>query len=563
MDFNHNSFLINSYLFDKEYIHTVEQKQDYTVNFPVIYILYDPTSKVKRAYIGESTNLRSRMSSHLSNTDKKKLKFAYVISSQYFNKSAALDIESNLIKYMSADTNYDLLNGNAGIANHDYFQKDNYFQIFQNIWDRLKLQHIVKKDILEIDNSDLFKYSPYKSLTSDQSKAVINYLSRLAFKQEGAVFIEGSAGTGKTILAVYLIKLLSLKHIDLNEIDSSNTEIVEQLQKLTQVKEQYQDLKIGLVVPMTSLRKTLKNVFRSIPGLTANMVIGPSDVTKKSYDVLIVDEAHRLKRRVGITNYKSFDDTNKKLGLSQEGTELDWILMSSKYQMFFYDEAQSIRPSDIPKERYMSIKNNNNTIPLVSQLRVSGGTDYITFVHHLLTKPNSEVLKPFNSKDYDLKVFTNLREMITALDKKENEFGLTRMTAGFAWKWISNKIDKPDAIIDGVEMTWNRVAQDWINSTAKLTEMGCIHTTQGYDLNYCGVIFGKEIIFNEETQHIEVVKENYFDSKGKNGIKDPKQLHDYIVNIYKTLMFRGIKGTYVYCCDKGLERCFMKYLVND
>ena len=560
MDFNHNNLYINRYVFNHSYINVIEKEQEYTVNYPVIYILYD--SEKKLAYIGESTNLRNRISTHLAHPDKKKLKFSYIISSPYFNKSAALDIESNLIRYMSADNNYALLNGNAGIINHDYFQKRNYFELFENIWDNLKLEHVVSKDILDIDNSNLFKYSPYKSLSEDQSKAVINYLNRLVLKQEGSVFIEGSAGTGKTILAVYLIKLLSTKVIDIDDVDSSNTDLVEQLKLLTQVHKEHTDLKIGLVVPMTSLRKTLKNVFKTIPGLKASMVIGPSDVTKKSYDLLIVDEAHRLKRRVGITNFKSFDDTNKRLGFGHEGTELDWVLKSSTYQMFFYDHAQSIRPSDIPEERFTSIKAEQNTIPLTSQLRVNAGVDYIKFIHHLLTKQNIEALKPFKSEHYDLRLFTSLSGMIKALEEKEKTFGLTRMTAGFAWKWISKGKDIPDAIIDGVEMIWNRIPQDWINSTTQLTEMGCIHTTQGYDLNYCGVIFGKEIIFNEVTNRIEVVKENYFDSKGKIGLKSPKQLHDYIINIYKTLMFRGIKGTYVYCCDKRLERYFERYVTS-
>lgn len=557
MDFNQDNFFIDNYSFGKGYINTIEKEQEYTKNYPVIYIIYD--DKKKLAYVGESTNLRKRILSHLSHPEKKKLKFAYIISSQYFNKSATLDIESYLIKYMSADSNYNLLNVNAGMANHEYFQQELYYQLFENIWDNLKLEKVVVKDILEIDNSDLFKYSPYKSLSEDQNKAVVNYLNRLALKQEGAVFVEGSAGTGKTILAVYLIKLLTLNDLDLEDIDESNTLMFSQIQKLLKVQEQHTDFKMALVVPMVSLRKTLRNVFKSIPGLTASMVIGPSDVVKKKYDLLIVDEAHRLKRRVGITNFKSFDDTNKKLGLTQDGTELDWILKNSTYQMFFYDDAQSIRPSDIPVERFSRIKSHENTIKLTSQLRVNAGVDYIKFIHQLLTKQNNDLLKPFTGDQYDLKIFTNLSEMINQLEEKEKAYGLTRMTAGFAWKWLSRNSDVPDATIDGVEMTWNRIPHDWINSTTKLTEMGCIHTTQGYDLNYCGVIFGREIIYNENTERIEIVKDNYYDSKGKVGLKSPDQLHHYIINIYKTLMFRGIKGTYVYCCDKSLERYFSRY----
>ncbi len=70
------------------------------------------------------------------------------------------------------------------------------------------------------------------------------------------------------------------------------------------------------------------------------------------------------------------------------------------------------------------------------------------------------------------------------------EFGLSRMMAGYGWKWESKKKNVPDAVIDGVELTWNRVPHDWINSRTDLSEIGCIHTVQGYDLNYAGVIIG-------------------------------------------------------------------------
>ena len=92
-----------------------------------------------------------------------------------------------------------------------------------------------------------------------------------------------------------------------------------------------------------------------------------------------------------------------------------------------------------------------------------------------------------------------------------------------------------------------------------MNEMGCIHTTQGYDLNYSGVIFGSDITYNEETKQIEIIKENYYDRNGKAGISTD-QLHDYIINIYKTIMYRGIKGTYVYCYDKKLESFFKRYI---
>lgn len=556
MELLNTNFTVNNYLFDKNHIHEIENEK-YSKNFPVIYILYDLDTK--QAYVGESTNVINRMGNHLSNSKKNFLKYAYIISSPLFNKSAALDIESNLIKYMSADGSFELFNGNAGLSEHNYYQRNIYFDIFENIWDNLKLNKVVKKDILAIDNSDLFKYSPYKSLSIDQNEAILRYLNILINNLKSTVFVEGSAGTGKTILAVYLIKLLN-SDFSLEDYAEKDQEVLMKIQTIQQLKKTKGKLSVALVVPMSSLRKTLKNVFKNIRGLKASMVIGASDVIKKEYDLLVVDEAHRLQQRRNIVNYGSFDTVNRKLGLDNSGTELDWVLMNSKHQLFFYDSAQSVKPADIPQDIFSSLKNNSLTIPLKSQMRVSSDSDYIKFVHHLLNPENKGELTRFNDSIYDLRIFSSLSDLIEEMKVKESKFGLSRMMAGYSWKWISKKTAKPDAVIEGIELFWNRVPHDWINSNTSMTEIGCIHTTQGYDLNYAGIIFGSEITYNSDTNSIEVIKENYYDANGKNGIKDPEVLKNYIINIYKTLMYRGIRGTFIYCADKNLERYFSEHI---
>ena len=262
-------FKINKYFFQGIDSYNVEDF--YTLNnYPIVYIIFDESSAT--AYVGESTNALQRMSNHLTHPEKKKLKFVYIISSPNFNKSATLDIESYLIKYMVADENFKLLNGNAGIVDHNYYQKPAYYEVFENIWSNLKLQSIVRKDILQIDNSDLFKYSPYKALTSDQHNAIYQYLQIILNKSESTVFVEGSAGTGKTILAVYLIKLL-LTTVDLDDYEDSEGIVLMELELVKEIQETYKDLKIALVVPMVSLRKTLKNVFKNVKGLKPSMVI--------------------------------------------------------------------------------------------------------------------------------------------------------------------------------------------------------------------------------------------------------------------------------------------------
>jgi uncharacterized protein len=553
-----SSVEINKYSFSKA------GSAEYVLNtymnnlWPVVYIIKDDT--IGEAYIGESTNAINRMKNHLANEDRKKLADLLIISCDKFNKSAVLDIESNLIQYMSSDGRYKLQNGNTGLINHNYYQREQYQGLFDNLWEHLLVEKYAKNSLSRIDNSDLFKYSPYKSLTNDQHDSVLEILGLLTKKEENTIFVEGGAGTGKTILAIYMMKLLKTDIMD-HHLDAEDETYSSELRMISQLKEKFPNPRVALVVPMTSLRKTLKKVFANVKGLKSSMVIGPSEVSKNEYDVLIVDEAHRLRKRKNITNFKSFDDANKLLGFDiHEGTELDWILKQSKNQIFFYDEGQSIKPSDIDQAKFIKQKWSSSLLKLVSQHRVKGGMDYINYIDKLLHCRLEKGDKKFESEHYEFVLYDSLTDLYADLKKKEDEFGLSRLLSGYSWEWKSAKADVPDITIEGLNLKWNTTNEDWINSPNAFNEVGCIHTTQGYDLNYTGIIFGKEITYNPETKQIEINTSQYFDKKGKQGIEDPATLKAYILNIYKTMMLRGIRGTYVYVCDEGLREYFKELI---
>lgn len=135
------------------------------------------------------------------------------------------------------------------------------------------------------------------------------------------------------------------------------------------------------------------------------------------------------------------------------------------------------------------------------------------------------------------------------------------MIAGYAWPWISKKDSALfDIDIEGHRLRWNSTNSDWINSKNSVTEVGCIHTTQGYDLNYAAIIFGKEITYNKERDEITINTDQYFDRNGKQSIRSPSELKQYILNIYKTIMLRGTKGTFVYACDKDLREYLAQHI---
>lgn len=530
--------------------------------WPIVYILSD--GETKTAYVGESTDAYSRMAAHLKHGTKSKLTSVHLISSDKFNKSATLDIESNLIKYMSGDNFYHLLNGNLGLANHNYYQKPLYWDIFKSIWNQLRAEGISKHSIEHIDNSDLFKYSPYKSLSSEQSQGLFQILRSLASGTNENVIVEGGAGTGKTILAIFLFKMLSsqLEDFSFKEFGSEEKGFID---LIDQIKTINPNPKMALVVPMSSFRTTLKKVFKNIKGLSASMVIGPAQVSREKYDLLVVDESHRLRRRVNLGAYfGAFDKACLELKLEKEkSSELEWVVRQSKHTILFYDEDQSIKPSDTKKEDFDLLKGQKETslLKLKSQFRVKGGNAYVEFIDSLLrSNLNSDSLK-FNSKDYELTLFDSIGEMVDQIKSRDKESGLSRLIAGYSWEWKSkNNKDVFDILIDDVKLKWNGTANDWINSEESINEVGCIHTTQGYDLNYSGIIFGNEISFDPETREIIVNEDKYFDKNGKQSIKDPKELKAFILNIYKTIMLRGIKGTYVYVCDPLLRKYFESFI---
>jgi DUF2075 family protein/predicted GIY-YIG superfamily endonuclease/SOS-response transcriptional repressor LexA len=553
---------VNQHPFKPESLTDIARHRLAGNQWPLVYVLSN--DKSKSAYVGETTDALNRMSTHLKHKDKSKLTTLHLVSSESFNKSATLDIESNLIKYMAADGKFNLLNGNLGLADHNYYQREEvYHAVFKNIWDKLRSVGVAQHSLESIDNSDLFKYSPYKTLSSDQRQGLLGIMYALVDQDTKHLIVEGGAGTGKTILAIFLFKLLLGKEeeFDFKEFSSEEEEL---RNLLDQTRSRYPQPKMALVIPMASFRKTLKKAFGNISGLNGKMVIGPSELSKQQYDIVIVDESHRLRKRVNLGAYfGAFDKACEALGFDKYTTsEVHWVKKQSSKAVFFYDQNQSIKPSDANQVDFLDLKDDKNTQvqTLVSQFRVHGGNPYVQFIEKLLAA-DLESSSPYNPKNYEFKLFESIHELIEEVQLKNQRVGLSRLIAGYSWKWVSNKdATLYDIKIDGAQLRWNSTATDWINSNNADKEVGCIHTTQGYDLNYAGVIFGEEIDYDPKTNQLIIINEKYFDQNGKQSIKDPDELKRYILNIYKTIMLRGIRGTFLYACNKNLRDYLAKHV---
>jgi DUF2075 family protein len=194
---------------------------------------------------------------------------------------------------------------------------------------------------------------------------------------------------------------------------------------------------------------------------------------------------------------------------------------------------------------------------LASQMRVMGGSDYLAFVKEIFSV--SDVASQSFSA-YDLRFFDSFSEMRSEILRLDEQHGLSRLLAGYAWEFKTRKNpDLFDIEIEGIQMRWNQTVTDWVSSSTSPQEVGSIHTIQGYDLNYAGVIIGNDIGYDPNSQKIFLRRDNYFDTKGKEnnpvlGIQysDEDVLH-FVLNIYKVLLTRGIKGTFVYVCDPDLR----------
>jgi len=553
---------IHRFFFSEEFLNNIDSNYYLKNNWPIVYLLSN--SSTKKIYIGETIDFYTRMTTHLKTFGKKEFNTLHVITSDQFNKSATLDIESYLIQYISADRYWKLLNLNIGLSDHNYLEKsEKYWPIFETIWKGLKECGITFNSLVYLNNSDLFKYSPFKSLNFEQKKGLIRIMDALLNNDVATVVAEGGAGTGKSIMATYLFKLL------MTDIEDFNYKYFGEHEPLfialvRRLKKKYEHPKLAMVIPVTSFHATIKKLFKKIEGLNASMVIKPADLIHTHYDIIIVDEAHRLRRGRALGAYiGNFYRISRALGFDPgRNTELDWVQKRSKKSIIFYDKGQSVRASDVRKNDFITLKSDpgTETQRLEKQMRSQGGNKYIKFATELLDCSLRTNSAKYSSSRFDLLLFDSVTKMRYEIRLRDKETGLSRMVAGYSWEWVSKNNPKLyDIRLENQAYRWNKITNDWINSGNAVNEIGCIHTTQGYDLNYTGIIFGREISYDRKKKEIIILKEYYYDKIGKIADSD-LEVKEYIINIYRTIMQRSIKGAYIYVFHPELKEYFSRYI---
>ena len=341
---------IRTYQFNEQGLEEVRVSR-YGKNWPVVYLIHDE----ENLYIGETTSAATRMRQHLRNKEKSHLEVIEIALDSEYNKSVVLDYEQHLIKYCSVDKRFkNILNKNRGQqSSHDYFNRKHYRDQFPALWEKLKDKGLVKNSIEVIENKNIFKFSPYNALTGEQNEisiAIINdIIDSFETKENGVSLVDGCAGTGKTVLAISIINsLINAVNIEDDVLESETNDFEDdidedkkiallRLKKYIQKERNGKSFKIGFVFPMSGIRKTIAKVFKECGnGLESSMVIAPNDVIKEEYDILIVDESHRLSKRKNLTGYRVFDDTSRELDLNpMETNQLEWILKSARMMGYY------------------------------------------------------------------------------------------------------------------------------------------------------------------------------------------------------------------------------------
>lgn len=350
------------------------------------------------------------------------------------------------------------------------------------------------------------------------------------------IIIQGGPGTGKSVLAINLLKDFISKGLNASYCTKNSAPRQAYLSLLAK-----SDLKKEV---------DIKHLFRSPFGLCKT----PSNF----YDCLIVDEAHRLVKKM----YGDFQGEN----------QIKECLNASLFTVFLIDENQKITTKDIGSideiKKWAMFSGSrvidNEETKLTSQFRCNGSDQYIQIIDNIL-QIGEAVDTDLSELNFDIKVFDNPNEWRNALREKNAINNKARMVAGYCYDWdVKNRRGEYDIYLEeGFFAKWN-LAEDniWAINPKSFEEIGCIHTAQGLEFDYVGVLIGRDLRFDEEKSEIITDKTKISKDDKSSGIRsaDESTAQMLIKNTYKTLLTRGQKGCYIYCEDAALRERIKRYI---
>ncbi|HPZ23775.1 MAG TPA: DUF2075 domain-containing protein [Bacilli bacterium] len=426
--------------------------------------------------------------------------------------------------------------------------------------DFLKLRKFIKKYITEGDDRKLLykiengKIRPSKRLQDslgkmlkgnrefnmiDEQKVIYEdaiglAIDTMAKQSKNVLVVQGGPGTGKSVLAINLLVELTKRNLTCFYVTKNSA-------------------------PRSVFSSKLKGDFRTT--YINNLFQGSGNFTQaepNEVNCLLVDEAHRLNAKSGMFHNKGENQVKE-------------IINASNFLVFFIDENQKVTLQDIGtvdviKNYARELNAGVKVVELESQFRCNGSDGYLSWLDNILDIRKTANFE-FTDFDYDFKVVEDPNELRRLIEEKNKINNKSRLVAGYCWNWIStgkNNADVYDINIPeyNFKISWNLGnSSTWAIDDNSVKEAGCIHTCQGLEFDYVGVIIGDDLRYENGSIVTDYTKRAKTDQslKGINKLMksnpdEANKLADQIIkNTYRTLMTRGMKGCYVYCTNKELN----------
>lgn len=385
-----------------------------------------------------------------------------------------------------------------------------------------------------------------RNMILDKIRPLLNSKGKF---QKSVILVKGGPGTGKTVIALHILAELSRYQLSVQYATKSKP-------LLEGVRHQ--------------IRPKARLLFHNVTSYV------PATTDENALDVILVDEAHRIENFT-IDRYRP---ERSETGMPQ----VDTIIRAAKVSVFFIDDRQAIRGREIGSAELIreAAKRWNAKIEeceLTSQFRCNGSDNYMDWLEQVLY--NKPITSSFKLEDFDLKIFSDPQTMYDALVEQNNKPGQTaRLMAGFCWPW-SKEVVNGDLVknvqIGNFAMPWEtndgvpyqKLTKkyprwyEWAYKPLGIEQVGCIYTAQGFEFDYAGVIIGEDLRYNPVSKQIFTDKTACKDPVLRQNRQEAiMTFDDYVRNIYRVLMSRGMKGCFLYICDENL-RNYMKQLLAE
>jgi DUF2075 family protein len=344
------------------------------------------------------------------------------------------------------------------------------------------------------------------------------------------ILVKGGPGTGKSVIALHLVGRLAKAGYNAQHATGSKA-FTENMRRI--------------VGPRARAQFAYFNQFGSFP--------------RNEIDVLILDEAHRLRK----TSAHRFQPKAQRTDLAQ----VDELVRSAKTSVFFIDDLQAVRPdevgnSDLIREAAFSNDAEIQEFELETQFRCAGSKGFVSWVDNTLGL--DETANPFwdGSEGFDFRIVDSVEQLDAMIRSKADDGHTARLVAGFCWPW-SNPLDDgslvPDVKVGAWQMPWNaksdagRLADGipqerfWASDPRGINQVGCIYTAQGFEFDYVGVIFGTDLRWDPASEAWVADPGSSHDSMVKRA--KGNEFLELVKRTYRVLLTRGMKGCYVAFTD--------------